>query len=53
MRGNLLKKAGQKIRDEIGGWKLYRCTAQPIEDLARKIHPKLRRWFNYYGRFTP
>src|SRR5437879_1105958 len=47
------KKAGQKIRDEIRGWKLHRCTGQSIQELARKINPKLRGWFNYYGRFTP
>jgi RNA-directed DNA polymerase len=47
------KNAEQKIRDEIRGWKLHRCTGQSIEDLARKINPKLRGWFNYYGRFTP
>ena len=47
------KKAEQKIRDEIRGWKLHRCTEQSIGDLARKINPKLRGWFNYYGRFMP
>ena len=47
------KKAAQKIRDEIRGWKLHRCTGQSLEDLARKIDPKLRGSFNYYGRFTP
>lgn len=45
-------KAAQKIRDEIRGWKLHRCTGQTIQELARKINPKLRGWFNYYGRFT-
>ncbi len=47
------KNAAQRIRDEIRRWKLHRCTGQSIEDLARKINPKLRGWFNYYGRFTP
>ena len=47
------KKAGQKIRDEIREWKLHRCTGQSLQELARKINPKLRGWFNYYGRFTP
>jgi RNA-directed DNA polymerase len=47
------KKAAQKNRDEIRGWKLPRCRGQSIEELARKINPKLRGWFNYYGRFTP
>src|SRR5436190_55087 len=32
---------------------LHRCTAQSIQDLARMINPKLRGWFNYYGRFMP
>jgi RNA-directed DNA polymerase len=45
--------AAKKIRDEIRGWKLHRCTAQSIQDLARMINPKLRGWFNYYGRFIP
>jgi RNA-directed DNA polymerase len=47
------KKAAQKIRDEIRGWKLPRCRGQSIEELARKINPKLRGWSNYYGSFTP
>src|ERR1051325_611243 len=47
------KDAAKKIRDEIRGWKLHRCTAQSIQDLARMINPKLRGWFNYYGRFIP
>ena len=47
------KKAEQKIRDEIRGWKLHRCTGQSIGDLARKINSKLRGWFNDYKRFTP
>ena len=46
------KVAAQKIRDEIRSWKLHRCTGESIADLARKINPKLRGWFNYYGRFT-
>ncbi len=46
------KKAVQKICDEIRRWKLHRCTAQTLEDLARMINPKLRGWFNYYGRFN-
>ena len=60
-RGNLFcsfspaisKAAAQKIRDEIRGWKMHRRTAQSIQDLARMINPKLRGWFNYYGRFMP
>jgi len=47
------KKAAQKIRDEIRGWKLHHRTEQSIEELARATNPKLRGWFNYYGRFTP
>ena len=47
------KDAAQKIRDEIRSWKLHRRTAESIWDLARMINPKLRGWFNYYGRFMP
>jgi RNA-directed DNA polymerase len=47
------RDAAQKIRDEIRSWKLHRRTAESIQDLARLINPKLRGWFNYYGRFMP
>ena len=47
------KKAEQKIRDEVWSWKLHRSTGQSLQELARKINPKLGGWFNYYGRFTP
>jgi RNA-directed DNA polymerase len=47
------KKAILKISDEIRRWKLHQRTAQSIEDLARLVNPKLRGWFNYYGRFNP
>jgi group II intron reverse transcriptase/maturase len=47
------KKAVQKICDEIRSWQLHRRTASSIEDLAKMLNPKLRGWFNYYGRFTP
>jgi RNA-directed DNA polymerase len=47
------KKAILKISDEIRRWRLHQRTAQSIEDLARMINPKLRGWFNYYGRFNP
>jgi RNA-directed DNA polymerase len=47
------KKAVKKISDEIRSWQLHRRTADSIADLAKKLNPKLRGWFNYYGRFTP
>ena len=47
------KKAILKISDEIRRWRLHQRTAQSIEDLARMINPKLRGWFNHYGRFNP
>jgi RNA-directed DNA polymerase len=47
------KKARLKISDEIRQWKLHQRTSQSIEDLAQLINPKLRGWFNYYGRFNP
>ena len=45
--------AAGKIRDEIRGWKLHLRTAESIAELAKEINPKLRGWFNYYGRFNP
>jgi RNA-directed DNA polymerase len=42
-----------KIGDEIRSWKLHLRTAQSIAELAKEINPKLRGWFNYYGRFNP
>jgi RNA-directed DNA polymerase len=47
------KDAAQRIRDEVRSWKLHRRTAESIQDLARVLNPKLRGWFNYYGRFMP
>jgi len=46
-------EAAQKIRDEIRSWYLHRRTAESMGDLARLINPKLRGWFQYYGRFYP
>ena len=45
--------AKQKIRDEVRSWKLHRRTSQSIAELAWMMNPKLRGWFNYYGRFIP
>jgi RNA-directed DNA polymerase len=45
--------AAEKIRDEIRSWQLHRRTEQSIAELAQEINPKLRGWFNYYGRFHP
>ncbi len=49
----LSKKAVTKISDEIRRWHLHRRTAESIDDLAKMLNPKLRGWFNYYGRFNP
>jgi RNA-directed DNA polymerase len=46
-------EAEGKIRDEIRRWKLHLRTSQSIAELAQEINPKLRGWFNYYGRFNP
>jgi RNA-directed DNA polymerase len=46
-------KAVMSIRDEIRCWRLHRRTAQSLGELAQLINPKLRGWFQYYGRFMP
>jgi RNA-directed DNA polymerase len=47
------QKARMKISDEIRRWKLHQRTSQSIAELVRLINPKLRGWFNSYGRFNP
>src|SRR6476661_8922363 len=46
-------EAAQKIRGEIRSSKLHLRTAQSIAEIAQEINPKLRGWFNCYGRFHP
>jgi len=45
------KASIKEIRDEIRGWKLHLRSDLSLEEIARKINPKIRGWINYYGAF--
>ena len=44
-------KAAKAIRQTVRDWNLQRRTPIPLGEIARRIHPVLRGWVNYYGRF--
>ena len=44
-------KAKSKIRKAIKYWHIHRLTGATLEDIADKINPIVRGWYNYYGRF--
>jgi len=44
-------KAKNKIRKAIRYWHIHRLTGATLQDIADKINPIVRGWYNYYGRF--
>ena len=44
-------KAKSRIRRTIREWRLHRMVWTSLEDIAEKINPVLRGWYQYYGRF--
>jgi RNA-directed DNA polymerase len=44
-------KAQRHIHDEIRSWKLHLKSSLEIEDISHIFNPKLRGWYQYYGRF--
>ena len=44
-------KAKNRIRKVIRGWRIHRLTWATLEDIADKINPIVRGWYQYYGRF--
>jgi RNA-directed DNA polymerase len=47
------KKSEKSVKDAIRSWKLHIKSGHTLEDISREINPKLRGWFNYYGKFRP
>lgn len=45
-------KSAKKIRETIRGWRLGRRTNWELEDIAKLVNPKVRGWYNYYGRYN-
>lgn len=44
-------KAKNKIRATIKKWRIHLITWRTLENIADKVNPVLRGWFQYYGRF--
>ena len=45
------KESRQRILSEIRKTNLQKWSDSTLEDIARKLNPKLRGWINYYGKF--
>ncbi len=44
-------KAKNKIRKAIREWRIHLITWTTLENIADKINPVVRGWYQYYGRF--
>lgn len=42
-----------RICRQMRSWKLSRWTNADVDNIAEKINPSLRGWWNYYGAFYP
>jgi group II intron reverse transcriptase/maturase len=42
-----------KIAEELRQSKFHQWTGSTLEDIAKTFNPKLKGWFNYYGKFSP
>ena len=40
-----------RLRKTIRQWRLHRMVWTSLEDIAEKINPVIRGWYQYYGRF--
>jgi RNA-directed DNA polymerase len=47
----IAEKASKAIRDEIRRWQLPKRSDKSLDDLSRMFNPKIRGWFQYYGRY--
>lgn len=46
-------KALTAIKQTVRRWKLQFYVDKSMEEIAHKFNPKIRGWFNYYGKFYP
>ena len=44
------RKAKKKIYDLIKSWKIHHHPNLTLHELARRLNPIIRGWFNYYGK---
>jgi len=47
----LSNKAAKRIREKMRSWDIGRWTDAGIEDIAERVNPTLRGWWNYYAAF--
>jgi RNA-directed DNA polymerase len=48
------QRSAQAIRAEVRSWRLTRQhNTTSLEELGRWIHPKVRGWWQYFGKFNP
>ncbi|WP_308701561.1 group II intron maturase-specific domain-containing protein [Paraburkholderia sp. BL21I4N1] len=47
----LSSKAAKRIREKMRMWDIGRWTDAGIEDIAERVNPALRGWWNYYAAF--
>lgn len=45
-------KSKSTIREKFRAMKILSCTHVSLKELGEYINPKIRGWFNYYGKFT-
>ena len=45
------KTARKKISDAIKGWKIHLWSDQTLESISSNLNPKIRGWYNYYGKY--
>ena len=44
-------RAMKKIRSECKSWKLHNQSSISLQEIAKKINPTIRGWYNYYSKF--
>jgi group II intron reverse transcriptase/maturase len=44
-------KAAKRIRAQMRKWRISRWTEAGIEEIAERVNPTLRGWWNYYAAF--
>lgn len=47
------RKAELKIAEELRDSKFHQWTGSTLEEIAKTFNPKLKGWYNYYGKFSP
>lgn len=47
------RKQELKIAEELRRSKFHQWTCSTLEDIAKTFNPKLKGWYNYYGKFSP